>query len=39
MTNNPMVETPTENKSYINTTRDILTASKIKLRNDEPQSV
>lgn len=31
MTNNPMVETPTENKSYINTTRDILTASKIKL--------
>lgn len=31
MTQNPMVEPATENKSYINTTRDILTASKIKL--------
>lgn len=31
MTNNPMVETETKNKSYINTTRDVLTASKIKL--------
>lgn len=31
MTNNPMVEAETQNKSYINTTRDVLTASKIKL--------
>lgn len=31
MTQNPMVDPVTENKSYINTTRNILTASKIKL--------